>query len=328
MPGTHQNQPMRSIIAYPLSLDRFQPLERVLVYDEFDNGFNGWMSLMPNFTQAPNFDIRHSIVDKTRFPPVMLSSATFRYPGTHGAMNGTYSLKLATRPVANRYEEVPDPEGLAQAIKRLSFHRSPRGLLQFEMWFAYTVEQDRVSGEEDLAGIGERSVRAFGAGFDLHYDQHRYFIGARYLNSVNGELKKKWQVMKASDVSDVEWTYGSEGEWAKTGVDPMWYGRRYADGTHDGYKDVLGGTQDLCYNETDCKINWLYFRLTVDAHNRRYVEMQAQDQTFDLSGFEFTQIPPYARIDRLLNPLVWVENDTDRRVFLYLDSVVVSTGDS
>jgi len=316
---------MRSVIAYPLSLNRFQPLERVLVYDEFKNGFNGWMSLMPNFTQAPDFNVRYSIVDKTKFPPVMLSSATFRYPGTHGAMNGTYSLKLATRPVANRYEEPPNPEGLAHAIKRLSFHQSPRGLLQFEMWFAYTVEQDRISGAEDLAGIGEKSVRAFGAGFDLHFDDHRYFVGARYLNSVNGELKKKWQVIRASDVSNVDWTYGSKGEWAKTGVDPMWYGRRYPDGTHEGFKDVPGGTQDLCYNETDCKINWLYFRLTVDARNRRYVELQAQDQTFDLSAIEFTRIPPYARIDRLLNPLVWVENDTDRRVFLYLDSVVVST---
>ena len=73
---------------------RYQPLKRVLSYDVFNTGFNGWMTLMPNFTEYPDFDVPKTLVNKDQWPPVMLSSATFRYPGTHGAMSGTYSLKL------------------------------------------------------------------------------------------------------------------------------------------------------------------------------------------------------------------------------------------
>src|SRR5699024_4142861 len=120
------------------------------------------------------------------------------------------------------------------------------------------------------------------------------------------------------------WAYGTEGDWCKKGVDPFWFGRRYSDGRHEGFKDVPNGQQNLCYNETDCKINWQYFRLKFDTENRRYVEMQCQDQTYDLSDFPIEVSPPYDRIDGLMNPLVWVENDAKRRVFLFVDSVVVS----
>ena len=34
---------------------RYQPLKRVLSYDVFNTGFNGWMTLMPNFTEYPDF---------------------------------------------------------------------------------------------------------------------------------------------------------------------------------------------------------------------------------------------------------------------------------
>ena len=86
---------------------RYQPLKRVLSYDVFNTGFNGWMTLLPNFTEYPDFDVPKTLVNKDQWPPVMLSSATFRYPGTHGAMSGTYSLKLSTRPVAAPYTEIP-----------------------------------------------------------------------------------------------------------------------------------------------------------------------------------------------------------------------------
>lgn len=326
---------MDKFLTYPVGLDRFNPLGRVLTYDVFNTGFNGWMTLLTNFTQAPDFDIRYSIVNKTQFAPVMLSSATYRYPGTHGAMSGAYSLKISTRPVANRYEMVPDPGGLGQAIKRLTIPSPKKGQCQIEAWLTYTVEQDHVSapgmgssgapsGSGDLAALNERSIRAFGAAFDVQNAGNRFFVGCRYLNSVNSELKQKWQYIQASDVSREEWTHGSKNEWANTGIDPMWYGRRYPDGTHDGFKDIPGGEQKLCYNETDCKINWIYFRLLFDLETRQYVEMQAQDRIFDLRGKTPTLSPPYHRIDGLLNPLFWVENDTNRRVFLYIDSVVVS----
>ena len=102
---------------------RYTPLKNVLSYDIFNTGLNGWMTLMPNFTEYPDFDVPKTLVCKDQWPPVMLSSATFRYPGTHGAMSGTYSLKLSTRPVAAPYTEKPADGCLGHAIKRMSFYR-------------------------------------------------------------------------------------------------------------------------------------------------------------------------------------------------------------
>ena len=104
----------------------------------------------------------------------------------------------------------------------------------------------------------------------------------------------------------------------------MWYGRRHADGQADGFSFVSGGKQHLCYNESDDKINWMYLRLTVDLATREYVELQSGARVFDLRGTRPTLVKPYAGIQGLLNPVVWVETDTNRRVFLYIDSVVVS----
>ena len=101
---------------------RYQPLKRVLSYDVFNTGFNGWMTLMPNFTEYPDFDVPKTLVNKDQWPPVMLSSATFRYPGTHGAMSGTYSLKLSTRPVAAPYDG--DSGGRLSGTCHLSGFRS------------------------------------------------------------------------------------------------------------------------------------------------------------------------------------------------------------
>lgn len=297
------------------ALSKFSPLEHILCYDDFDRGACGWVDLTPNFT-LEGFNARPSIIDKTQWGPVMLSTATFSHVGTHGSMDGIYSLKLTTRPVAARYEEPPAAGSMGHAIKRLSTHRK-LGQVQFETWYAYKPEMDRI-------GLSEQDVRAFGLFFDVQDADYRYFIGARYLNSANGELQQRWQFVQAADVSDEAWAYGTSGDWCKRGVDPMWYGQRYADGSTDGYKDVPGGQQQLCYNESDDKINWLYLRLLVDLDKREYVELQSGAKTFDLRGIQPTFVPPYARIEGLLNPSLWVEADTDRRAFLFVDSVLIS----
>ena len=294
---------------------RFQPLSTVLCYDDFNHGTGGWLELTPNFTK-PNFTARESIIDKTRWGPAMLSTASFGYAGTHGAMTGIYSLKLATKPVANRYEEPPAPGSISHAIKRLSTFRL-KGLTQLEMWYSYTPEQDRI-------GLGEKDIRAFGVSFDIQDESYRYFVGARYLNSVDGDLKRRWQILQAADVTDEEWAYGCQGEWNKRGVDPMWYGRRYPDGRTDSYAFAPNGQQKLCYNESDDKINWMYLRLTVDLATRSYVELQSGTRVFDLRNQKPTLVKPYAGIEGLLNPVLWVEADTNRRVFLYVDSIMIS----
>lgn len=246
----------------------------------------------------------------------MLSSATFRFQGTHGSLDGTYSMKLTTRAAAGPYEARPAPGSMGHLIKRLS---RPDDItrLQFEMWYAFKAEQDR-------PGLGESAIRAFGVFFDIQDAQHRYFPGVRYVNSINGAPHKAWWLMKSADVSDAEWAFGNESDWCKRGIDPHWYGRRYEDGTSDSYVPVPGGRQELIYNETDGKMNWMYLRLLLDVRDRRYVELQSGDQTIDLRELAPTLASPYERIHNLINPVIFVETDTDRRVFLFVDSVLVS----
>jgi hypothetical protein len=306
---------MSHIIACPVGLSRFKPLANIICYDDFDSGLNGWMDLQPNHTE-PDYKARSGIYDKTRCGPVCLSTASFGWSGTHGSIDGLYSLKVTTRPVANRYESMPAPGGISHAIKRLTRHRQA-GLYQYATWFAYSAEQDR-------NGLGEKDIRAFSFLIDLQDDEYRYMPGLRYVNSINGKLCKRWQYAKSSAQSDRDWTYGAEGEWACNGIDPQWYGSRQPDGSTAGFQWLPGGEQELCYNETDDKINWIYFCMTVDLAKREYVEMECQGRTFDLRGLKPTLARKYAGITGLINPFLGIENDVDRRVYLYVDSVCVS----
>ena len=65
-------------------------------------------------------------------------------------------------------------------------------------------------------------------------------------------------------------------------------------------------------------------RLKIDTSLREYVDFQCQDRVWDMRGIKVDAIDGYHRIDNLINPLFWVETDTNRRVFLYVDSVLVS----
>lgn len=254
----------------------------------------------------------------------MLSTATFRYPGSHGSMSGQYSLKISTRNVCSPYASMPAPGSMGHGIKRISFFQRGK-YLQFETWFAYTAEQDTCENGGPLPGLHENSVRSFGFGFDLQErGGKRRFAGVRYLNAVDGKMMQKWQMIWPWAKDDKAWAYDTEGDWCVKGVDPFWNGKRYPDGRHEGFIDVPDGHQELCYNETDCKLNWQYFRLLIDTEKYEYVEMQCQDKVMDLGRHPIYGVEPYARIEGLMNPLAWVETDAPRRAFLYLDSVVVS----
>jgi len=243
-------------------------------------------------------------------------------------MNGTYSLKLATRARAAGAGDGIMPGSFAQCVKRLTWQ--DLGRVQFEMWFTYKPEADR-------PGVGENELRAFGVLWDIQDGQHRYFPAVRYLNAADGVMKQKWQFAQARAVSDEEWSGGvattvsedlKSAHGPQRGVDPQWYGRRYRDGSTDGFRDVPEGGQKLCYNESFNKINWHYLRFLVDTSTRAYVELQCNDRTFNLRGVQPTLADAYARIWNLLNLALWVEADTNRRCFLFVDSLVISTGPS
>ncbi len=317
----------QSASAWDVGLSKFKPLERILCYDDFDTGLNGWTELTGNYQQDKMAVVPgHELFTDLR--PPMLSSATFPFVGTHGSMNGTYSMKLATRAMAAGAGEPIRRGGFAQTLKRLTFQEL--GSVQFEMWFTYKPEADR-------PGIGENEFRAFGVLWDIQDDRYRYFPAVRYLNAANGQVKQKWQFAQAKRVSAEEWAGNFDTSisedmgsavGAKPGIDPQWFGRRFPDGGTEGFRDIPDGVQKLCYNETFDKINWHYLRFLVDSKRREYVELQCNERTFDLRGIQPTLADAYPRIWSLLNLALWVEADTNRRCFLFVDSAVISTGPS
>lgn len=308
---------MRRVVAYGRELERFNPLARIVTLDDFDTGFNGWMDLTPNFVNA-NYESFDSAVDLTSWAPAMLSSAPMRFAASNGSMDGTYSLKLTTAPVAAPHTEPPADGSMGVVVKRLSRYGDPNQI-QIEAWYSYTPAQDRV-------GIGEEDIRAFGFYFDIQDSEHRYMPGVRYVNSLDGQLVKRWQYWKAVEgVTHESWNHGVSSGWCKPGIDNLWYGKRHEDGSSDGYQWVPDGEQDLLYNESPDKLNWLYFRLTVDVRKREYIELQSMDRVFDLRGITPTLSDRYRAIDNLINPIFYVETDTNRAVHLFLDSVLYST---
>ena len=74
---------MHRTLALDPQLARFQPLERVVTFDDFDRGFNGWMDLTPNFVYD-DYESFDSSVDLTSWAPCMLSSAPMRFAASHG----------------------------------------------------------------------------------------------------------------------------------------------------------------------------------------------------------------------------------------------------
>lgn len=293
----------------------FDPLPRVLVADDFDDGMNGWLDLRPNFV-APGFREHSDDIDLIHWGPTMLSSATFAFGGTHGSASGTYSLKISSRAAAGAPDEPPAPGSMGLAIKRLAVPPGVRRL-RVEALFAYKVEQDR-------PGLGVNDLRAFGMFVDLQDREHRYMPGVRYVNAVAGRPVRRWQYYSPTDVSDTEWSYGVDG-WHKAGIDPQWFGRRSADGSTVATTWFEDGEQHLIYNESDDKLNWTPFSLTVDLERRCYEELRVGGRVLSFpEGAHPTWAPAYDDIEGLLNPVFFVEADTDRRVSLYLDSVVVS----
>ncbi|GAB2939769.1 hypothetical protein GCM10027280_30160 [Micromonospora polyrhachis] len=308
---------MQKFLSYDRGLERFNPLARVITYDDFDTGFNGWLDLTPNYVYD-NYESFPSVVDLSSWAPNQLSSGAMRFASSHGSMEGTYSLKLTTAPTGRAHTEPPAPGSMGHAIKRLSSFGNP-SLIQIEAWYSYTPVQDR-------EGKGEEDIRAIGFFFDVQDPEYRYMPGVRYVNSLGGQLVKKWQFYQVGpDVTPEDWNFGVADGWCVPGIDNQWYGRRFADGSADGYQWVPGGEQDLLYNESPDKINWLYLRLTVDVEKREYVELQSMDKVFDLRGISPTLVPGYHSIDNLINPVFFVETDTNRSVNLYIDSVVYST---
>lgn len=293
----------------------FDPLSQVLVTDDFDRGMSGWLDLRPNFV-APEFREHSNDIDLIHWGPTMLSSATFAFGGTHGSAQGTYSLKISSRAASRPADQPPGPGSMGLSIKRLAVPPGVRRL-RIEALLAYKVEQDR-------PGLGVNDLRAFGLFVDLQDSEHRYMPGVRYVNVVDGVPVRRWQYYSPTDATDTEWSYGVDG-WHKAGIDPQWFGDRHADGSTVATTWFENGDQHLIYNESDDKLNWTPLALTVNLETRKYEDFRVGGKTLEFPGDAHpTWAPAYNNIEGLLNAVFFVEADNDRRVSLFLDSVMIS----
>jgi hypothetical protein len=133
----------------------------------------------------------------------------------------------------------------------------------------------------------------------------------RYLNALDGAPQRKWQYRHSTPRRE---QIGSSGTTGSTyHLHP------------DGWVDLPGGEQGLCYNELPTKLNWHYIRLAADLRTGQYTEFQCNDRTFDLSSRELIRTPPEPTLPCMLNAAFFVEAGSDKRALLYLDSVVLST---
>lgn len=279
--------------AHP-DLSRFNPLRRIISFNDFDQSLHGWTGLIGNYE-----DSLDSLLPAYRdLRPPMLSNLSMWDTGTAGSMNGTYALKLATRPQAG---------AMAVAVKRLTFRRL--GPIRLEAYFSFKPEATELR-------LSESDVRAVGVLFDLQdVDRpagapQRVMPHIRYLNALDDAFVGRWQYKKERV------TLHNIGGSGKT--------QSHFHLAPEGWLDLPDGDQLLCYNEIATKMNWHYLRLDFDLAAMTYLRFQCNDRVFDLAGVEPMRMPAMANLWCMLNLAFWVETDRDKRAFLYLDSALLS----
>ena len=291
-------------------LSRYNPLGRILFFDDFDYGINGWCELIGNHVMGNLDTVRPIMAD---FRPPQLSSCSFFDIGTHGSVDGTYALKLATRPRRNH---------MATAIKR--FTSSGLGPVQLEAYFTFKSEVVFAAGRSGETSSWDGNVDPslwdfgdFAISNDIceGADGARYHCVLRYMNTdVEGNLVQKW-LYKTS----VQQTTKIQLQQGTTG--PTDYHTQHP----EDWVELPGGHHPLCYNEVPTKINWHYLRWVFDTKTRSMVELQVGERTMDLRAVPVPRFDhSYENVESLLNFVLDVRTHRDVRNFLYLDSILVS----
>lgn len=304
----------RAIRAADPRLSRFNPLSRIVSYDDFNTGTCGWVEL------GGNYDGRGSLESLDRhfrdFRPPQLSNANFFDVGTHGGMGGNYSLKLATR---------KHPGHTATAIRRLTM--SGRGLLQIEAYLAWKVEAN-LGGGEDANSYGditwdanshpsEAQFGAFTVATDLCSEGIRYHNVMRYQNTDwDGRIVQRWTYPVVPEPTPHE---------RFLGVHDYDYATDFTAPDPADWRFLSDERQEACFNEVPTKINWHYLRFLIDTESRRNVELQFNNDVHDLRD---VPVPPYGEkyesLEGLLNFYFSVRTLGPHRNFLFLDSAVIS----
>ena len=307
----------QAIVGRDELLGRYNPLARVLMVSDFQKGMNGWQTYFPDYDGWEDYEGRYGPVAPLketvakamngpemridRKPPLgprgvpMISSLTSWDIGTSGGWGGTYALKIPTIAHAGH-------TGLC--VKRLATPFTS-GLFRIETWFAFKAEPS------DLR-LGELDVHSLLLAFEV-MESHgvkkegrkplRWWPSVRYLNAENGQLEHKWQAIFS----------GSDG--VVTGP----------------WENVPKGQQDLGFNRSATKYQWQYLRFTFDLDKHEYVDLNCAGEEFDVAGRKHVMDPPLTgfragtdHCSGLLAAVFGIQTNSDKRCFLYLDSVVVS----
>jgi len=277
------------------ALSRFDPMKRIICFDDFDRGLCGWTQLVGNYEHT--LDVM--LPGYAQHTQPMLSTITHWDAGTHGAFDGTYALKVATKPKRGSQNV---------AIKRLTFRKA--GPIRLEFYFTFKPEANELR-------LSETDIRSIGFLYDLQTGDRsegkggtRVMPHLRFLNAENGEHIQKWQYKEETTPFK---PLGTEGKTVTH------YHLQPKD-----WKDIPGGAQKLCYNEIPTKINWHYARFDFDLARMRMIEFQCNDRIHDVSALGAIVIPAMRNLWCMLNICFFAEADTDKRAFLYIDSVCLS----
>ncbi len=295
------------------SLSKYNPLPRILFFDDFDCGMNGWCELIGNHDHG-NLDTVRPIMSDMR--PPQISNCSFFDIGTHGSVDGTYALKLATRARKNH---------MGVAIKRLTSVR--KGIVQFEGYFAFKADVTFETGKpkaQNWDGNLDTSIYDFGD-FSISNDicegdtGPRYHCVLRYLNTDHeGNLVQKWMYTTSVEQTTKMQLKGLAG----TG-NPFDYHTLHP----EDWAEVPGGAHAFCFNEVPTKVNWHYLRWQFDTGRRRQgnIVLQINDVVMDLRDLPVPKFEDsYSNLNNLLNFLLDVRTHRDVRNFLYFDSILVS----
>jgi hypothetical protein len=275
-------------------LSRFDPLPRIICLDNFAHGYCGWSQLVGNYEDS--LDAMHPGYQQHSGP--MLSTLAHWDAGSHGAYDSSYALKVATRPTRGAQNVT---------IKRLTF-REP-GPIRLEFYFTFKPEATELR-------LSEADVRSIGFLYDLQVgdsygaDGQRVMPHLRFLNALEGDHVQKWQFKRRTS------------PFRKLGT-----GDRTVTHYHlspDGWEDLEGGSQRLCYNEIPTKVNWHYARFDFDLAAMTALGFRCNDRVFDLAAFEPMRIPAMRNLWCMLNICFFAETDVDKRAMLYLSSVCLS----
>jgi len=290
----------QAILEADSRLGRYDPLERILLFDDFDRGLNGWQTYFPDYDGWDDYQGRYApveplneILEKSvdravrvdrRLPigprglPMLSSPAS---GGAYGTGSGIQSLKIPTLPYAG-YK--------AFAQKRIG---SPwRGKFRVECTFALEVEAAALYLTFDVMDLH----RAAGP------TPQRWWPALRYHQSEGGRRVQTWQYHQG------------------------------AKGVKDGpWEDIPNGSQEFGGGDPPGGGRWHMLRYTFDLGRHELTDLACDGREFPVAGLPPGPRPPLegwrASTDKcsgLIGTAFGVEASVDQRCSLYLESILVS----